>query len=191
MYKLSRKPRLPPGQHWISEFPVRTIEPPPAPFNLQTWTLTIDGEVRTPLTLSYAELRALPFTAQTSDFHCVEGWSVPDNLWEGIRFNTLAALVNPRSSAQYVTFYAEHEYSSSTPLSVALEDDVILAWSRNGILLSVDDGWPLRLVVPRLYAYKSVKWVRRITFTQNVELGYWEQRGFHQEADPWREQRQS
>jgi DMSO/TMAO reductase YedYZ molybdopterin-dependent catalytic subunit len=90
-----------------------------------------------------------------------------------------------------VTFHAEHGYSSSIPLAMALEDDVILAWGRNGANLSVDDGWPLRLIVPRLYAYKSVKWVRRITFTREVELGYWERRGFHQDADPWREQRQS
>ncbi|MFX1476406.1 MAG: molybdopterin-dependent oxidoreductase [Promethearchaeota archaeon] len=188
---MPKNPRLPPGQRWISEFPVRTVERSPPVFNPDTWTLTIDGEVDTPLTLSYAELRALPTTTQTSDFHCVEGWSVPDNRWEGIRLNVLAARVRPRPHALYVTFHAEHGYASGIPLEMALADDVLLAWSRNGTNLSVDDGWPLRLVVPRLYAYKSVKWVRRITFTQDVELGYWEQRGFHQEADPWREQRTS
>ncbi len=167
------------------------MERQPAPFNPLTWTLVIDGEVDTPTTLSYKELRALPTSKVTSDFHCVEGWSVPDNVWEGVLFTTLALQVEPKPSARYVTFHAEHEYASSISLPTALEGDVILAWSRNGTLLSVDDGGPLRLVVPCLYAYKSVKWVRRITFTRNVELGYWEQRGFHQEADPWREQRQS
>ncbi len=86
-------------------------------------------------------------------------------------------------------FHAEHEYTSAIALDVVMEDDVILAWNRNDEPLRVEDGWPLRLVIPRLYAYKSVKWVRRITFLKEVELGFWEKRGYHQEADPWLNQR--
>jgi DMSO/TMAO reductase YedYZ molybdopterin-dependent catalytic subunit len=116
---------------------------------------------------------------------------VPDNTWEGVLFKEIAKRVKPKPSARFVLFHAEHEYTSAIPLSVALEDDVILAWNRNGAPLSVDDGWPLRLIIPRLYAYKSVKWVRRITFLKEVKLGYWEERGYHQDADPWLSQRRA
>jgi len=116
---------------------------------------------------------------------------VPDNKWEGVLFREIAKRTKPKPSARFVLFGAEHEYTSAIPLSVALEDDVILAWNRNGEPLSVDDGWPVRLIVPRLYAYKSVKWVRRITFLKEVQLGYWEQRGYHQDADPWLNQRRA
>ena len=186
---MSKKSRLPPGQRWINGFPVRTAEPMPEPFNPETWNLTVDGEVKTPLVFSYNEFRALPVTTQISDFHCVEGWSVPDNKWEGVLFKEIANRVKPKSSAKYVLFHAEHEYTSAIALDVVMEEDVILAWNRNDEPLHMEDGWPLRLVIPRLYAYKSVKWVRRITFLKDVELGFWEKRGYHQEADPWLSQR--
>lgn len=186
---MSKKPRLPPGQRWITGFPVRTVERMPKPFDPKTWTLTIDGEIENPLVLSYEEFKALPVITQVSDFHCVEGWSVPDNKWEGVLFKEIANHVKPNPSVQCVLFHAEHEYTSAIPLTIAMEDDVILAWNRNDQPLRVEDGWPVRLIVPSLYAFKSVKWVRRITFLKNLELGYWESRGYHQEADPWKNQR--
>ncbi|MFW9830255.1 MAG: molybdopterin-dependent oxidoreductase [Candidatus Thorarchaeota archaeon] len=186
---MKSKSRLPPGQRWITGFPVRTVERMPDPFNPKTWTLTIDGEVKNPVILSYDEFRGLPITTQTSDFHCVEGWSVPDNKWEGVLFKDLAQRVQPKPTAHYVLFHAEHEYTSAIALQVLMEDDVILAWNRNNSPLRVEDGWPLRLVIPQLYAYKSVKWVRRITFLKDIKLGYWEKRGYHQDADPWKNQR--
>lgn len=188
-FSMSRKLRLPPGQHWITGFPVRTVERMPEPFDPDTWTLTIDGEVKNPQVISYEEFRALPVTTQLSDFHCVEGWSVPDNKWEGVRFQEIAKRVEPKPSVKFVLFHAKHEYTSAISMDAAMEDDVILAWNRNEEPLRVEDGWPLRLVVPKLYAYKSVKWVRRITFITDVELGYWEKRGYHQDADPWLSQR--
>lgn len=184
-----KKSRLPPGQRWITGFPVRTAERMPAPFDPKTWTLVVEGEVECPLALSYADFRALPATIQSSDFHCVEGWSVPDNKWEGVLFKEITKRAKPKLSAKYVLFQAEHDYTSAISLEVALENDVILAWNRNGEPLRVDDGWPVRLIIPRLYAYKSVKWVRRITFLNKLELGYWERRGYHQNADPWQNQR--
>ncbi len=184
-----KKSRLPPGQRWITGFPVRSVERMPDPFNPKTWALIVEGEVECPLTLSYADFRALPVTIQTSDFHCVEGWSVPDNKWEGVLFKEIMKRAKPKPSVKYVLFHAEHEYTSAISLEVANENDVILAWNRNGEPLSVDDGWPVRLIIPRLYAYKSVKWVRRITFLNELELGYWERRGYHQNADPWQNQR--
>ncbi len=186
---MPHKPRLPPGQRWITGFPIRTAERKPKPFDPDTWTLTVEGEVKTPIVLSYSELRALPVRIQISDFHCVEGWSVPDNKWEGVQFREIAQRVTPKPSAKYVLFHAEHKYTSAIPLTVVMEDDVILAWNRNDTPLRVEEGWPLRLIIPRLYAWKSVKWVRRITFLQNLELGYWEKRGYHQDADPWLSQR--
>ena len=186
---MSKKSRLPPGQRWITGFPVRTAERMPDPFNPETWNLTVDGEVKTPLVFSYDEFCALPVTTQISDFHCVEGWSVPDNKWEGVLFKEIANRVKPKSSAKYVLFHAEHEYTSAIALDVVMEEDVILAWNRNDEPLHIEDGGPLRLVIPRLYAYKSVKWVRHITFLKDVELGFWEKRGYHQEADPWLSQR--
>ncbi len=186
---MSRKPRLPPGQRWITGFPVRTAERMPEPFNPETWTLIVNGEVNNPHIFSYEELKAFPVTTQLSDFHCVEAWSVPDNKWEGVLFKEIAKIVKPKPSATFVLFHAEHEYTSGIDLEIAMEDDVILAWNRNDEPLRVEDGWPLRLVVPRLYAWKSVKWVRRISFLTEAVLGFWEKRGYHQGADPWLEQR--
>ncbi len=186
---MTEKPRLPPGQRWITGFPVRTAERMPDSFDPKTWTLTIEGEVSKPLVLSYEELHALPITIQTSDFHCVEGWSVKDNQWEGVLFKEITNLVKPKSSAKYVLFHAEHGYTSAIALPVLMEEDVILAWNRNGEPMRAEDGWPLRLIIPRLYAYKGVKWVLRITFLEDLELGFWEKRGYHQDADPWQSQR--
>lgn len=186
---MPEKPRLPPGQRWITGFPVRTVERKPDSFDPQTWTLIINGAVANPIVLSYDEFHALPVTTQISDFHCVEGWSVPDNKWEGVLFKDIAHHVQPKPAAKYALFQAEHEYTSAIALKILMENDVILAWNRNNEPLRVEDGWPVRLVIPRLYAYKSVKWIRRITFLTNLELGYWEKRGYHQDADPWLSQR--
>lgn len=186
---MPHKPRLPPGQKWITGFPVRTAEKMPEAFDPDTWTLTVDGEVETPHVFNYREFRSFPVTIQLSDFHCVEGWSVPDNKWEGVLFQEIANFVKPTPLAKYVLFHAEYEYTSAIALEVAMKDDVILAWNRNDQPLRPEDGWPLRLIVPQLFAWKSVKWVRRITFLKEIELGFWETRGYHQDADPWLSQR--
>ena len=189
VYTLTEKPRLPPGQRWVTGFPVRTVERMPEPFDPEIWTLIVDGAIENPLVFSYEDLQNLPHTKQTSDFHCVEGWSVKDNQWEGVLFWEIANQVKPKSLAKFVLFHAEHEYTSAIALDVVMEEDVLLAWNRNGEPMQVKDGWPLRLIIPRLYAYKSVKWVRRITFLEELKLGYWEKRGYHQDADPWQSQR--
>ncbi|MFX0167926.1 MAG: molybdopterin-dependent oxidoreductase [Candidatus Hodarchaeota archaeon] len=186
---MPQKPRLPPGQHWITGFPVRSAEPMPESFDPNTWTLTVDGEVENPTVFSFKEFHALPVTTQISDFHCVESWSVPDNKWEGVLFKELAKRVKPKPSANFVLFHSEGGYTSGIALEVAIEDDVIFAWNRNDEPLKVEDGWPLRVVIPRLYAYKGVKWVRRVSFLEEVVLGFWEKRGYHQDADPWLNQR--
>ncbi len=182
------KPRLPPGQHIIEELPTLHVGGVP-PFDLKTWTLCLEGEVREPKTLTYQEFRALPSVIDVSDFHCVESWSLFDVAWEGVRFSDLADLVSPTEHARFVTIGCEGEYTTSLPLADLLRPDVLLAWGMNGKDLPPEKGFPLRLIVPHKYAYKAAKWVRWIRFTYEQETGYWEQRGYSNSADPWKEER--
>lgn len=145
--------------------------------------------VENPLTLSYDEFLGLPKSESVSDFHCVTGWSKLDNKWEGVLFKTVSVLVRPLKEAQYVTIGCENEYTTSLPLADLLDSDVILAYRLSGRPLSPDHGGPLRLVVPKKYAYKSAKWVRKLQFTAKQELGFWEIRGYSNTADPWKEER--
>jgi DMSO/TMAO reductase YedYZ molybdopterin-dependent catalytic subunit len=182
------KPRLPPGQRLIDHFPVLHVGQIPRS-SLKDWDLRIWGEVRSPRVLSYDELRALPSVIDTSDFHCVTSWSMFDCAWEGVRFSDLCDLVSPTERAHHVTVGCDGDYTTSLTLEEALEPDVLLAWGLNGQDLTPEHGYPLRLVVPQKYAYKAAKWVRWVCFTENRELGYWESRGYHDNADPWRQER--
>ncbi len=182
------KPRLPPGQHEITDFPALHVGTVPR-FDPATWDLRIDGEVRETKRLSYHELRAFPSVIDVSDFHCVESWSIFDIAWQGIRFSDIADLVGPTERARFVIVGCENQYTTSLPLDDLMRPDVLLAWSMNGQDLSPEHGFPLRLVVPHKYAYKAVKWVRWIRFTYEQQLGYWEQRGYSDSANPWKEER--
>lgn len=182
--------RLPPGQQPIEHLPVLHVGPVP-PFDPAAWDLRIEGEVRSPRRLSYQELRGLPAVIDTSDFHCVEGWSRLVCAWEGVRFSEICDLVAPTEHAHFATVGCEGEYTTSLPLEDLLSPDVLLAWGLDGRDLAPEHGFPLRLVVPQKYAYKSAKWVRWIRFTQEQELGYWEARGYSDSADPWREERRA
>jgi DMSO/TMAO reductase YedYZ molybdopterin-dependent catalytic subunit len=184
------KPRLPPGQQEIDRLPALHVGRPPR-FDPQTWDLRIDGEVRSPRRLTHQELRDLSSVIATSDFHCVEGWSRLDCAWEGVRFSDLCDLVSPTERARFVTIGCDGGYTTSLPLADLLAPDVLLAWALDGKDLDPDHGFPLRLVVPHKYAYKSAKWVRWVRFTYDQELGYWEVRGYSNSADPWREERRS
>jgi len=180
--------RLPPGQVKTDKFPILHLDGIPA-FDPKTWRLRVKGEVAKPLELTYDEVLALPHTANTSDFHCVTRWSRFDNRWEGVLFRDLATLAQVRPVAKFVSIEAEHGYHTNLPLDVAMDDDIILAYRHDGGALSPVHGWPLRLVVPKKYAYKSAKWVRVVRFLTADEPGYWEQRGYSNSADPWREER--
>jgi len=184
------RPRVPPGQQVIEHFPVLHLGPVPR-FDPTSWDLRVEGEVREPRRFTYQELRALPAVIDTSDFHCVEGWSLLDCAWEGVRFSDLCDLVSPTERARFVTIGCERDYTTSLPLPDMLEPDVLLAWGLDGRDLTPEHGFPLRLVVPRKYAYKAAKWVRWIRFTAEQELGYWEARGYSNSADPWREERRA
>jgi len=160
-------------------------------FDRQNWSLAVDGEVNKTLSLKWNDFLSLPTVVSVSDFHCVEGWSVLDNKWEGVAFKTIVKMVAPKGSAKYVFFTCGDGYTTSLPLTELLSDDALLAYKLNDKPLQTENGAPLRLIVPKKYAYKSAMWLRRITFTSKRELGYWESRGYSDTADPWKNDRYS
>ncbi len=182
--------RVPPGQRVTRGWPVLHEGPIPR-FDPAVWTLQVDGFCARPLSFSYEELKALPNVEMTSDFHCVTGWSKLDNLWRGVRTKTLLEQSSPLPDARYVTVHADHGYTANVPIAVLLEEESLLTWSHNARDLAPKHGFPLRLLIPRLYAWKSVKWVRRLELLTEDRRGFWEVRGYHNRADPWREERYS
>ena len=143
------------------------------------------------MTLTYEELKALPGMEMRSDFHCVTGWSKLDNYWTGVKMTTILDLAMPRGSATHVSVGDGDGYTANLPLEVLLDDDVMVAWAHNGHDLAPKHGFPLRLVVPKYYAWKSVKWVRSFELIAADRRGFWELRGYHNRADPWLEERYS
>ncbi|MEA2435125.1 MAG: hypothetical protein QOG54_2582 [Actinomycetota bacterium] len=184
------KERVPPGQRLKKGWPVLHQGPVPR-FDQTTWRLKVWGEVDRPTELTYDELQEIPIVRMRSDFHCVTGWSKLDNEWEGVRTSELISLAEPTSSATHALIHAEYGYTANLPIGVLLEEESMLAWAHNGEDLAPKHGFPLRLVVPRLYAWKSVKWVRGLELLAADERGFWEVRGYHNRADPWLEERYS
>ena len=180
--------RVPPNQRITSEFPVLHVGPVPA-FDPKTWDFRVEGLVENAVRLGFDEFLRLPKVLSVSDFHCVTGWSRLDNRWEGVAFKTIADLVKPLKEAKFVTVVCEGDYTTSLPLEELLVDDVLLAFGFEGKPLEPVHGGPVRLVVPKKYAYKSAKWVRKLRFTREQELGFWEKRGYSNTADPWKEER--
>jgi len=186
-----KRERVPPNQKVVyDKFPVLHVGSVPK-FSAEKWDFTVEGLVDNPLTLSYNEFLKLPRTVGVSDFHCVTGWSALDFKWEGVAFKTIFDTVKPKHGAHYVTVVAEGDYTTSLPIEDLLDNDVLLAYKLNEKSLEPEHGGPLRLVVPKKYAYKSAKWVRKLRFTEKQELGYWEERGYSNTADPWKEERYS
>ncbi len=192
-YFLTRRPeatsgtgRLPPGQSERSALQVLHVDGVPA-IDLGKWVFEVDGEVENPVKLSWNEFLQLPKTIDVSDFHCVTGWTKLDNKWEGVRFKEIAKLARPTVRAKYATIecYGGTVYTTSLPLEDLLRDDVLFAYQLDGKPLEPHYGGPLRLVVPQKYGYKSAKWVKRVTFTETQELGFWESGGYSNTADPW------
>lgn len=182
--------RLPPNQRMTSNFPVLHFGRVPE-FDKGTWDFRVEGLVENPVRLTYDEFMLLERTVDVSDFHCVTGWSRFDNKWEGVRFSDIAKLVKPKINARFATIEADGGYTTSLPLTELMKPDVLFAYAFEGKPLEPMHGGPLRLVVPKKYAYKCAKWVRRVVFTEKQELGYWEQRGYSNSADPWKEERYS
>ena len=182
--------QLPPGQREVRKWPRLDLGIVPR-FDPKEWDLRVDGEVARPLRLTYDELLALSRMTVMSDFHCVTGWRTFENEWVGVTIRELADRAQIKPTGRYATFRCGDGYTTSHPTSVLYDDDVLLAYQWDGKPLPLEHGGPLRLIVPKRYAWKSAKWVRAITFTEPEELGYWEVRGYSNTADPWTEDRYS
>jgi len=182
--------RVPPGQTLTDKFPVLSFGPTPR-FNPDKWDFRVVGLIAEPLYLNYQQFRALPQTRMVADFHCVTTWSRLDNVWEGVAVRDLIAMVKLAPSVSHVVIHCDGGYTTNLALPDFADDDTILAHRHDGRDLEPDHGWPLRLVVPKLYAWKSAKWVRGIEFTDEDRRGFWEVRGYHNHADPWKEERYS
>ena len=180
--------RLPPGQVLTERFPILHEGDVPE-YDMEQWTLRVFGEVDREVTLRYADILAMPQKTVTRDIHCVTRWSRFDNAFTGVGFREFmqAIGVTPRSS--YVMLHGDYDYTANLALSDLDRDDVLLAHSFEGEQLTDKHGWPLRLVVPHLYFWKSVKWLRGIEFITENKPGFWEQNGFHMNGDPFLEER--
>ena len=183
-------PREPPGQNVFAkrEWPVLDLGETPD-ISTERWKLAVDGAVETPLTLSFADLLALPQADEDADFHCVTGWSILDLALRGVRLETLLALARPRPDATHVMTHAYDGYSTNLPLEEALKPDVLLVHAVEREPLPVRHGGPVRVVVPQLWAWKGAKWVNRIELLTHDRRGYWEIRGYSNTAYPWRDDR--
>jgi len=182
--------RLPPGQRVVNIWPVMTYGSTPR-IDLQAWTLRLWGEVEQEVTFTWQEFMALPKTTVTADIHCVTHWSKMDSAWEGVAFQELMKHVRLRPQARHVMVHSYGGYTTNIPLPDLLDDSVVLAYKHNGRELTPEHGWPLRLVVPKLYFWKSAKWVRALRFMDKNRSGFWETYGYHPHGDPWREERYS
>jgi DMSO/TMAO reductase YedYZ molybdopterin-dependent catalytic subunit len=180
--------RLPPGQSLTLKWPVLHEGPVPA-FDPRTWDFRIFGLVEEPVTLSWEEFGRLPQITVVADMHCVTRWSRFDNRWEGVAAAEAMKLVKPKAEARHVMVHAEHGYTANLPLEDLLRPTSLVALRHDGEPLAPQHGFPLRLVVPQLYAWKSVKWVRGIELLERETPGFWEQNGYHIYGDPFREQR--
>jgi DMSO/TMAO reductase YedYZ molybdopterin-dependent catalytic subunit len=182
--------RIPPGQRLVKGWPVLQYGPIPR-FDESAWDFKVFGLVGNPLTLSYAALKALGPAKVRADMHCVTGWTTLDNDWEGIPFRVLADRGEPKPDARWVIAHCEHGYTSNLSIEAMMDNDVLVAWGHHGEPLEPQHGYPLRLVVPKRYAWKSAKWIRGLEFTNRNIRGFWEERGYHTHADPWGEERYS
>jgi DMSO/TMAO reductase YedYZ molybdopterin-dependent catalytic subunit len=180
--------RLPPGQVATIKWPVLHYGSVPR-FDPQTWDLRVWGSVEQPMRWSWDEFNGLPKIRVTSDFHCVTRWSRFDNAWDGVSFREILRLVRPKASASHVLVHAEQGFTANVPLPDLDRENVLLATHHDGQPLTPEHGYPLRLVVPHLYAWKSAKWLRGLQFLDRDVAGFWEQNGYHMYGDPWKEQR--
>jgi DMSO/TMAO reductase YedYZ molybdopterin-dependent catalytic subunit len=182
--------RVPPGQRLVKDFPVlhagsvMRVE-------RASWTLTLSGLVEPRLALDWDRLTQAPAIEQVCDIHCVTGWSKLDTSWKGVRVSRLLEDLKVLPDARHVVVHATGGWTTNLPLGELLRDDVLVAYEYDGRPISPEHGGPVRLLVPRLYFWKSAKWLSGIEFTPDERLGFWETRGYHALGDPWLEQRYS
>jgi len=182
--------RLPPGQKVVEDWPVLTYGST-AVIDLDKWTFRVFGAVERELEFTWPEFRALPSATVRCDIHCVTSWSRMDNEWEGVAFRELLNHLTPKPSAGHVMAHSYGGYTTNVPLDDLMREGVLLAYKHDGKELTPAHGWPLRLLVPHLYFWKSAKWVRGLEFLDKEQAGFWEMYGYHIRGDPWREERYS
>ncbi|TML69870.1 MAG: sulfite oxidase-like oxidoreductase [Actinobacteria bacterium] len=180
--------RLPPGQYLTEKWPVLHAGTVPAT-DLSTWDVRVFGAVERELTLNWEELKRLPSRDVTVDIHCVTRWSRFDTSFTGVHWSELARLVRPKPEARYVIAHAEQGFTSNLPLEALEADDALIAYAADGQPLTPEHGWPLRLMVPSRYFWKSAKWLRGLELRSNDQPGFWERYGYHNDADYRKEQR--
>jgi DMSO/TMAO reductase YedYZ molybdopterin-dependent catalytic subunit len=180
--------RLPPGQYHTDRFPVLHAGEVPE-VDTSTWDFTVGGLVGQAVRMDFDEFRSQPTETITADIHCVTKWSKFDTVWEGVPTSAILDRVRPDPSATHVMIRAEHGFTANLPLDDFARDGNLFAWRYGGEELEPDHGWPLRLVVPHLYFWKSVKWVRGFDLLDHDEPGFWERNGYHMYGDPFEEQR--
>ena len=180
--------RVPPGQYLTERFPVLTVGPNPK-FDLASWDFAVFGEVDNPIRLTWDELQALPQKEVTTDIHCVTRWSKLDTVWRGVPVSEILDRAGVRPSGTHVMAYSDGGYTTNIPLAALRDDDVLLAHTYAGEPLEPDHGAPLRLLVPKRYFWKSAKFLRKLEVMSEDRMGFWELNGYHNDADPWQEQR--
>jgi DMSO/TMAO reductase YedYZ molybdopterin-dependent catalytic subunit len=180
--------RVPPGQYLTEKFPVLTVGRNPK-FDLAGWELRVDGDVENAFSLSWEELQALPQTEVTVDIHCVTRWSKLDTVWRGVRVQDLLERAAPTARGTQLMAHCDGGYTTNLPLDTVMADEVLVAHTYAGKPLEPNHGAPLRLLVPKRYFWKSAKFLRRLEVMSGDRMGFWELNGYHNDADPWQEQR--
>ena len=180
--------RLPPGQYLTEKWPVLHAGTVPET-DLATWDFKVFGEVESPVTLSWEKLQALPSREIELDIHCVTRWSRFDARFRGVHWSELAKLAGPKPAGRYVVAHAEQGFTANVPLRALEAENALIAYEADGESLTPDHGWPLRLVVPSKYFWKSAKWLRGIELVAHDQPGFWERYGYHNDADYWKEER--
>ena len=179
--------RVPPGQFVAKTFPVLTYGDTPQ-IDLSSWQIRVWGLVRQEITIDWAQFLDLPWVTIDADFHCVTQWSALDQTWEGVMISALLERAGVLPAAQHIMAHCYGDYTTNVPLDLALSEG-LLAHRQNGAELGKDNGWPLRLIIPSRYGWKSAKWVNGIELMAEDAPGFWEQRGYNNNADPWQEER--
>ncbi|TMC31728.1 MAG: sulfite oxidase-like oxidoreductase [Chloroflexi bacterium] len=180
--------RVPPGQYLTEKWPVLHYGTVPR-FDPKTWDFRVFGAVENELKLDWNGFQKLDQTLVQADMHCVTTWSRLDQRWEGIPFSKIVELAKPKPEAKFVIAHSEYGFTANTPIEFCMRDDCLIALRANGEPLTPEHGYPARLVVPRLYAWKSAKWLRGIEFRETDAPGFWERNGYHNRGDPWKSER--
>ena len=180
--------RLPPGQYFTEKWPVLHAGEVPD-VDAGAWTLEIGGEVEQPLSLGFDALKDLPATEVTTDIHCVTRWSRFDARFKGVHWRELARLCEPKPTANFAIAHAEAGFTANVPLAALEDPNALIAYEADGEPLTPEHGGPVRLVIPTKYFWKSAKWLTGIELSSIDKPGFWERYGYHNDADPWAEQR--